>query len=219
MFKPQVTTEKAKLIERNTRLQSKSRLWHEERKWRITASKFGQVVNATARRNMSLLCKSIFAPKDLKGKAVMHGRKYEARALKKLEEERGVVVQSCGLFVSAKYPYLAATPDGITTDHIIEVKCPYKGRNEIIRKSTVYFSFLEEVDGKLNLKKNHSYFAQIQGQLLICGREKCVLVVYTFVDCIFIDISLDHDYCENILLPKLSHFYTQHYRPYVANIL
>lgn len=214
-----MTDEKAKLIEAGTKMQSKSRAWHEERKWRITASKFGDVVKATKRRKMSLMCKSIFSPKDLKGKAVLHGRKYESRALKKLEEEKEVHVKPCGLFVAPKYPFLAATPDGLTDDFLVEVKCPYKGRNEAIRKSAVFFSFLEEVDGKLALKKNHNYFAQIQGQLMICGMERCILVVYTFVDCAFIDVGIDRDYCDTMLMPRLCKFYREHYRPYVAKHL
>ena len=42
-----VTLEQAEKIEKLTRDQSASKLWIEERKWRLTASRFGDIVKAT----------------------------------------------------------------------------------------------------------------------------------------------------------------------------
>lgn len=49
---------------------------------------------------------------------------------------RPVSVQDCGLFIDARRPWLAASPDGIVTDSrtgqwllCLEVKCPFKHRN------------------------------------------------------------------------------------------
>ena len=212
--------EEAEGIEKSTRQQSKCQMWHEERKWRITASRFGDIVKATKRRKMDLLCKSIYAPKNLTNKAVLHGRKYEKTAIKKFEEEKKVCVKKCGLMVDVNHGFMAATPDGITDKYIIEVKCPYKGRNEQITKSLKYFPYLDiDEDGNLSVRKSHNYYFQIQGQLMISKQDKCVFIVYTFVDFVTIDVPYDSNFCDNELKPALSRFYSKFYRPYVARML
>ena len=42
-----VDSVKAATIEKETKLQSKNVLWHKERQWRLTASKFGEICKAT----------------------------------------------------------------------------------------------------------------------------------------------------------------------------
>lgn len=44
-----------------------------------------------------------------------------------------VTVEGCGLFIDARRPWLAASPDGVVTDGpqdrwLLEVKCPFKHR-------------------------------------------------------------------------------------------
>ena len=215
----QVTSSEAEQIEATTHKQSQCRQWHEERQWRITASRFGDIHKATKRRKMDLLCKSVYAPKNLTNKAVLHGRKFEKMAIKKLEEERNIKVGKCGLYIDAVTPYIAATPDGITDAFLIEVKCPYKGREEKIRKSATYFPFLtKDQEGKLILKQKHNYYAQIQGQMMIAKKQQCLFAVYTLVDFVVIDVKFDDVFCRN-LRQSLVKFYTKFYRPYVARQL
>lgn len=62
--------------------------------------------------------------------------------------------------------------------HIVEVKCPYFGRNvNIESKCLKHFRYLEEKNGVIQLKKSSNYYDQIQGQLLITGRQICYFVV------------------------------------------
>ena len=167
-----------------------------------------------------MLCKSINQPQNLTNKAVLHGRKQEKKALAKLEEKCGLTIAQCGLMIHTDMPYLAATPDGITDNVVVEVKCPYKGRKKKIIKSAKYFPFLDtDEDNKLILKKNHNYYAQVQGQLLIAKKEVCIFVIYTLEDFVRIDVGLDHEYCERKLVPALRNFYRKHYRSFVANKL
>ncbi|XP_069103806.1 uncharacterized protein [Argopecten irradians] len=46
----QVTEKQAKIIEESTRNQSSSKAWHSERAWRLTASRFGEILKMTHRR-------------------------------------------------------------------------------------------------------------------------------------------------------------------------
>jgi len=49
-----------------------------------------------------------------------------------------VKVGSCGIFVSKKYPFLGASPDGVISDKLIcEMKCHYSAKNKNISPFTV----------------------------------------------------------------------------------
>ena len=123
------------------------------------------------------------------------------------------------LFVCKDHPYLAATPDGvIDDDHIVEVKCPYVGRNSTIKPGPM-FPFLLKINQDIQLKKTHSYYYQIQGQLYITKRRFCYLVVYTFKDFCVIKVPIDFDFCEQCIVSRLELFYQKYYRPFVAKSL
>lgn len=125
-------------------------------------------------------------------------------------------VQKAGLLICQEYPYLAATPDGyVGKEHTLEVKCPYTGRYDKIEANDK-FGFL---DDELQLKRNHKYYDQIQGQMFISKRSCCYFVVYTFIDFKVLTVKLDREYCTESLLPKLSLFYDKHFLPYVARAL
>jgi hypothetical protein len=102
-------------------------------------------------------------------------------------------------------PFLGATPDAvINAECIVEVKCPYGGKNEKIIPGE-HFKFLcFERNGNVALKKSSSYYDQIQGQLFLSERNFCYFVVYTFVDLFVQIIEVDKDYCLGSLVPKLA---------------
>ena len=85
-----------------------------------------------------------------------------------------------GLFIRPDYSYLAATMDGLVGDNaIVEVKCPYTGINSMIEPSPM-FPRLEMRDTDLCLKKSHSYYDQVQGQLFITRQSTCIFIVYIY---------------------------------------
>ncbi len=136
-------------IERNTKEQSNSKLWFQHREWRITASNFGTVVKATDRRDMAKLAETIFDQRFLSSDAIVHGKTYEKVAISKFEESFNVKVSQSGLFINQDFPFLAATPDGLVgASDIIEVKCPYRGRNSEIKPSEDFHFFLRMIKMK-----------------------------------------------------------------------
>ncbi len=212
-----ITEEGATQLEQDTRGQSDSKLWFKERLWRITASRFGEIICATENRDKKLLCASLFSHQKLKTPAVIHGQTWEKVAVKALEEKHSIKVSESGLFVSPCYPFLGASPDGlIGTEGIVEVKCPYNGRNSQISPSKL-FPFLKQEDEKLELKRNHRYFYQIMGQLAISRRQYCLFVVYTHCDLFVQKIIYESTFFDQEMLPKLKDFYDNDYRPYVAS--
>jgi putative phage-type endonuclease len=215
-----VTVAEAKIIEEETRAQSACKKWHTEREWRITASMFGDIVKATDRRELELLALTILSPPKLSSPAITHGRTYEETARSELEERLNKSVQKCGLFVSTEHPFLAASPDGlIGGDTIVEIKCPFGGRDVIPTAGKAFPFLVKKPDGSVGLKQNHNYYYQVQGQMAIAKAKMCYFVVYTFRDMLVEKILFDANLFNNVMLPKLQDFYKSVYCPFVASRL
>ena len=161
----------------------------------------------------------MYDPPNLNVPAIRHGRTYESKALKVFSEKTGRAILKSGLCVLPELPFLGATPDGFVQgeDAVCEVKCPYKARK--CKISPKQIDFLEEVDGKIRLKRNNDYFYQIIGQMKLSRRSHCYFIVYTFEDMFYEKIALDDDFFTEQMLPKLKSFYDNEYCPFVASAL
>lgn len=215
----QINETEARQLERLTRGQADNKKWFAARRWRITASHFGEISKMSTKRDKTKLCKSLISCKKFNTRATLHGKMYERKAVQQYESSFKEKVTMCGLFVRPDWPFLGASPDGvIDKSTIVEVKCPYNGKNEKIMPGK-NFKFLEYSKGKIVLKRNSKYFDQIQGQLFISNRNYCIFIVFTFVDLFVQKIKFDSEYCEGCLLPKLHLFYEKHFRPSIAQSL
>lgn len=96
-------------------------------------------------------------------------------------------VFNSGLVISMDAPYLGASPDGKVIDPgcsdpigLSEVKCPETKYlvNPLDACSDRSF-VMEEVAGKLKLKRTHKYYVQVQGLMGVTGAKWCDFVVYT----------------------------------------
>lgn len=173
----------------------------------------------TERRNINKLCDSLLNSGHLTTAAILHGRQNESTARKKFEEVTGLSVSNCGLFIREDLPFLAASPDGLVgDDSVIEIKCPYKGKDEKIKPGPA-FPFLCMMDNNLQLDNKHKYYDQVQGQLFLSRRSVCFFFVYTCVDHQIIKVPLDNNYVSLTLIPKLTDFYQHHFRPYIASTM
>ena len=208
-----MTEEQAAKIEKETRGQINNPRWKDERQWRLTASRFGEICRSTPARDFDKLAEEIYNPPNIDHvPAICHGRIYEQTAIDafmakfhrppmaKTEKE----VKGCGIFIDPRFPYLGASPDGTITGEnaIIEVKCPYTGRNEKIKPGN-NFDFLEMKEGgdpeKFQLKRTHKYYYQVTAEMLFAKRNKCYFVVYTLAPDLFIEeISLDEEFFSSI---------------------
>ena len=89
---------------------------------------------------------------------------YEAVALKCFLAENwtGNIVEKSGIFVCKTTPFLACCPDGlVSSDGLVEVKCPYVARNYEINPETVPNLF-NSADNELKIKDRHIYNYQIK---------------------------------------------------------
>ena len=106
-----------------------------------------------------------------------------------------VQISLCGLVLSQEHTYLGASPDFLVTcdccgKGVVEVKCPFKHKDSDITQDRPAF-----LDANWLSKKNHAYFAQVQGQMAIVGRDWCDFVVYTPQKQVIQRIIFDQEFC------------------------
>ena len=213
-----VTKEEAGTLERKTRGQAASSLWAAERRVRLTASSAHRVCNV---KNKESLAACLYDARSLGHlPAVRWGKANEAAALKKYSEVSGRVVQKCGLFVCVDTPFLAASPDGVCSDRLVEVKCPYKKEvreNESLLNAG-YLPLARDENGEVKLKESHPYFYQIQLQLHVTGHNLCDFVVYTPKDLCIVEVRKDESFTSS-MVKRLTSFYETYYKPLLSHRL
>lgn len=205
-------------IEKLTRGQHKSPLWLHCRKGRITASLFGRILKCTARGRKNLIA-TIMQQKSYSNSAMVYGQMTEELAKNKLkvlleDQHVNAEVLPTGLLIDRQYGFLGASPDGMVIcdccdSALLEIKCPQKGIGlsvKDIEKKNFY------LDANLNLKQNHNYYDQIQGQMGIWGLSKCYFVTYTDIDFNVEIINYDSQYWSQCR-PQLVAFFEQHILP------
>ncbi|CAC5390637.1 unnamed protein product [Mytilus coruscus] len=140
---------------------------------------------------------------DLKTALILHGQKYEKSALSKYEHDFGRSPVNCGINVSKSHPFIAAFPDGIINDTVVEVKCPFVANDKMISPKTI--PFLLYNDGKLMLNESHNYYYQVQGQMFCTNLKNCHFVVFTLQEVQYIHIKRDDIFIQN-MVEKLEDF-------------
>ena len=94
-----------------------------------------------------------------------------------------------GFLINPSWPFLGVSPDGVVYDPshhdnpygFLEIKCPYCVREKTPLEAAADSSFYCAIgsDGDVVLKRSHSYYSQIQGQMAIGEHTWCDFVVYT----------------------------------------
>ena len=82
-------------LEMTTRHQSKSDLWHEERKLRITSSIMKSVCNRRPKSDVKVFLRNKLFPKPINSPAIKYGERNEETAIQcyiKHQEKKGVVL-------------------------------------------------------------------------------------------------------------------------------
>lgn len=107
--------------------------------------------------------------------ATYHGQKYEEIATRIYERMTGSKVLEFGLIQHENENWVAASPDGITTDGVmLEIKCPY--RRKITGVPPLY------------------YYQQVQIQLEVCDLEYC-----DFLECEIIEVASMKEFIDDSL--------------------
>ncbi|XP_050303674.1 uncharacterized protein LOC126741321 [Anthonomus grandis grandis] len=117
-------------IEINTRGQGGNPLWSQERSIRLTASNFGNICKMLPKTNCQNKVRQLLYSDFRGNEHTKYGIEKEPFAIKQFEEEFGMKVEKCGLFIDNEYCALAASPDGLVgLRGLVEIKCPSTASN------------------------------------------------------------------------------------------
>jgi hypothetical protein len=219
-------------IECNTRGQSDSKLWFQERQARLTASNFGSVMKRRENIFPKSLLTKMLTPATNGSKPpepCLWGKTNEQTAIAKYLEDKQSLTAcvQCGLIINTEAPWLGASPDCLLHDAsettpfgVGEVKCPFSKKEMTIEDACEDSSFFltapsndKQTTGTPTLKRNHQYYYQLQGLMATCKVKWGDFIVYTKQDIFSERIYFDHELWYKTMLPKLTLFYFTYIYP------
>lgn len=182
-----------------TRDQSGSEKWFCERWLRLTASKcltaykLGQLVHEGT-SNAAVRCFNFMLShiwkidvRPFQSYWMRYGLESEPKAVSKYEQQTGRKVESTGLWVNPKFPFLGCSPDGLVgEDGLIEIKSLKILKQHTLEAVTSIKDFSVLINqqcftiqnGKCVLKQKHDYYHQVQMQLLVTERKFCDFILF-----------------------------------------
>ena len=224
-----------------TKAQSQSESWCSERLVRLTAStaldalNIGKLIsngetNAGIRASKYISHRLWHLEDGLQTTWMKYGLESEPKAIEKYKNQTKKNVSSTGLWVNPKYPYLACSPDGLVDDDgLVEIKSLklfkeheiqkiVENGSTVVSKDILARQCFKIKDGKCVLKESHSYYHQIQLQLLVTERTYCDFVLYAADGPVSIErINRDEQLMSEIL-NHLSTFWFQVIAPEIFEI-
>ena len=195
---PTFSEEQVAVLAKATSSQALNTVWKEQRLGRITASIVRSVLVRAKRLAKGetdfsdALVDTIMGRKTVPENlpAIKYGIQNEPVARESyLSYMHGLghtdlTVEQTGLIVKKDKVFIGASPDGLvhcpccTPSHgILEIKCPLSIAHSDPRSTPP--AYLTRQDGQLSLKKNHSYYSQIQLQLAVKEAAWCDFYVFT----------------------------------------
>ncbi|XP_063040896.1 uncharacterized protein LOC134435783 isoform X1 [Engraulis encrasicolus] len=207
----QTSWETARQVEASTRDQSLSVEWYRVRSQRVTSSHFREVCHVrghSAAQNLAdRMRKGV-----IQTAAMKRGLALEPVAAEEYSRAKNVSYWPCGFVIHPDAPWLGSSPDGIVFDPtekppfgLVEIKCPNV-------KSYVDCKYLKANGDIMSLKRQHAYFWQVQGQLLLTGMDWCDFVVFAEEDMVIQRVYRDKEVAE-VIREKGDYFFFHYYMP------
>ncbi len=150
-------------IQQETSTQYKSRLWLELQYGRIRCSQLNDIANWKTKEDVAEA--TILGAYRIPRYEDYVKRKLRKRTiLSEISKCYKTNIQQCGLLLDLAYPHFCATPDGLSSELVVEIKMP--STQEEYEK---YLINNETIPAK--------YFAQIQMQMFLASRQKALYCV------------------------------------------
>ncbi|XP_055916654.1 uncharacterized protein LOC129949300 [Eupeodes corollae] len=189
----------------------KTPLWAETQFCRIRCSLIHRVATRKDSKEDQDILEAVFCKeREYNVEERRQLKQHKRFILKQTEKLENKTYRECGLLLNESYPYICASPDGITDDHIVEIKAPKTD---------------EEFEKYLECKETIApkYMAQIQIQMYMANVTKalyCVLsptfdtngalhYVWVQADMEFVAslLSAAEDYFKEVVFPRLIKIY------------
>ena len=140
--------------------EQRSQEWLDQREQMITASDVASAIGENRYESVdSFVKKKVLRTKWAGNAATAHGTALEPMVRDMYDEKTGRKSHEIGLVQHREYPWLGASPDGVTEDGLlIEIKCP--------------------LTRKIEKKVPSYYLPQVQLQLEITDLEECDFIQY-----------------------------------------
>ncbi|CAI6359848.1 unnamed protein product [Macrosiphum euphorbiae] len=214
--------EQVKDIASKTIGQSANVKWCLSRKFRLTSSNFHKIIKSVkSNRYPNSLFKGLLGKYFVDGvKSIEWGKTHESIAIEEFEKANNSIVTKTGIWLHES-GFLGASPDGLLFDenssYCIEVKCPYKFRNEDLKialsNSKDYIINFDLNKNDFVLNSNHEYYDQIQGQMHMTKMSSAILIIWTTKSLVAFKMYKDPNWSSNIDI--LLHFYHHKFIPYI----
>lgn len=185
---------------REVKAEQRSAKWFEARKGRITGSRIGAILGLSPFRNRDDVLRAMVReyhcyPSEFEGnQATQWGQFNEESAFFAACCETGIDFNDCGLFIHPEHDWLAASPDGVSDNCVLEIKCPYSKR---------------ETGNFKSVFEQHHYYAQVQYEMYCTGKDKAIFFQWSLRGCKVERIDIDLEFI-NKTLEDLHAFYLQY---------
>ncbi|KAF5304995.1 hypothetical protein FQR65_LT18805 [Abscondita terminalis] len=172
--------------------------WKKLRQLRITGSRCYSLFTYK-QDNWNLKADKYFWPKSFVSKFTEYGKKYEQNAMKAYKtRNKTYEVFVPGFVVCKLYPWFGYSPDGIVFENghpirLVEIKCPYTGKENDESTFIQNCDYLQRCGNDIQLKKNHTYYGQVQLGMVILNLKSTDLVLYSSASNNFLNIRIPFD--------------------------
>uniref|UniRef100_A0A3Q2FXY2 YqaJ viral recombinase domain-containing protein n=1 Tax=Cyprinodon variegatus TaxID=28743 RepID=A0A3Q2FXY2_CYPVA len=207
--KADISQDQAHYIEMQSRSQHRSSTWYRFRTGRVTASTMYAVFRSDLDNPAVSTVKAVCGTNS---GATNH---CAATYKQKMEKQHcDFELSQSGFIINPKFPQVGASPDAIVLctccgKGCVKIKCPFKYQDTTILeacKSGDKNFCLEMVDGKLQLKKEHPYYKQVQTQIFVANAAYSDFVVWTLKEIVVLRVAPDPKLW-NALLGKAQQFF------------
>ncbi|KAF2896575.1 hypothetical protein ILUMI_09625 [Ignelater luminosus] len=203
-----------------------SDLWQEARRCRITASRCYELYTYCNNKSPDWKMKiKQIVYNSFKGNAATEYGKLHEEAAKGGYEQQFGKLESIGIVVNPKLPWLGCSLDGLRLHgnkpyKLVEFKCPVLGAdndlNTVINKLP-YIKYNSNLPFPYCLNTKHIYYGQLQLSMWILGIDLSDFVVYSSFnnDILVIQVEKDFNFIKD-LVHKLHYVYFNHYLNYLV---
>lgn len=166
------------IINNETVEQANSKFWHYIRQGRLTASKIHEAAHCNT--DGSLVQQILGGYKVPQTLAIQRGKRLEQQVLSEVEKKLNVKTVKSGFILINSI--IGASPDGISNDYVIEIKCPisqkslvnYVKNNEISDKCKAQINLQMKATGKVYFTKTENVLLRVifmyQSTYVYCKR-------------------------------------------------